>query len=225
MFTGCDKIVRKAEDIAESEDANDMAIWVSKLSGGPGQDKWQKRFLVVRGGYLEYYDTDKHIHSRLRARKPKGAIPLLYVNQITNSRRYNGFKLVTRRRTFDFKAATEADNQKCIYDLQCAKRWCMSNSHLIKEHQLSTDAQQDMEVLKMLDDIDKRNAGEQDEHMTRSIEQSDDFEMTTKGMAKVAQKEQEKRQMEKQNSAMFSSVDGMSHDSGNDSLDGMGGTN
>lgn len=99
MFTGCDKIIRKAEDVAESEDGNNMQLWASKL-GGSDNNKWQKRYIIISGGYLEYYDSDKNIHTRFNARKPKGAIPLLYVTQILHSKRNNGFKvrwpLITR---------------------------------------------------------------------------------------------------------------------------------
>ena len=92
MFTGCDKIIRKAEDVAESEDGNGLALWVQKL-GGPDNNRWQKRYIVITGGYLEYYDNDTKINTRFNARKPKGAIPLLYVTQILHSKRNNGFKV------------------------------------------------------------------------------------------------------------------------------------
>lgn len=82
--------------------------------------------------------------------------------------------MVTRRRTFEFKGANHAENQKCIYDISCAKRWCQSNSHLIKEHRLSSDAKNDLEVLAIIEEIDKRH-GIQPDSGTKTAENSNDM--------------------------------------------------
>eukprot|EP01052_Picozoa_sp_SAG31_P018234 SAG31_NODE_1284_length_9010_cov_56.116934_2_plen_163_part_00 len=92
MFTGCDQIIRQAQDVSESEDGNGLARWVQKMSGSD-TTKWQRRFIIIRAGYVEYFDSDKNIYSRFNSRKPRGAIPLLYVTGISNSKRNNGFKV------------------------------------------------------------------------------------------------------------------------------------
>jgi hypothetical protein len=120
MFAGCDKIVRKASDMSESEDGNAMEIWVKKRHPRK-RNKWSPRFLMCHGGYLEYFDTDKNI--RLMRKKPKGAIPLRNVDQVMRDHKSGGFLLVTKRRVFYFKAKNSELNDKCIYDIMCAKRW------------------------------------------------------------------------------------------------------
>eukprot|EP01052_Picozoa_sp_SAG31_P018235 SAG31_NODE_1284_length_9010_cov_56.116934_3_plen_96_part_00 len=42
--------------------------------------------------------------------------------------------------------------------MQCAKRWCHSHAHLIKEHHLSADAKQDLESLALIDEIENKSS-------------------------------------------------------------------
>jgi hypothetical protein len=122
MFKGCDKIVRKASDATQSENGNDMAIWVKKQHPRK-RNKWTGRYLMCQGGYLEYFDTDHNI--RLLRKKPRGAIPLANVDMIARDHKTGGFKLVTKRRVFAFKAKDSATNEKVLYDIQCAQRWAI----------------------------------------------------------------------------------------------------
>jgi hypothetical protein len=137
MFLGCDRIVRKAHDMSESANGNDMAIWVEKQHPRDLK-KWSRRYLMCKPGYLEYFDTDKNI--RIMRKKPKGAIPLIFVTSIQHSPQHHGFVIKTRRRTFVFRAPSHAENEECIYNVECAKRWADAHEDEIQEHQLSIDA-------------------------------------------------------------------------------------
>ncbi|XP_041444701.1 arf-GAP with Rho-GAP domain, ANK repeat and PH domain-containing protein 3-like isoform X2 [Xenopus laevis] len=94
-----------------------LSTWLDKLSP-QGNYVFQRRYVKFDGQNLMYFSNDKELY-------PKGVIPLSSI-EMARSTKENKLEVVTKHRTFVFRAENEAQRNE----------WCSTIQNRVKEHRM-----------------------------------------------------------------------------------------
>ncbi|XP_018107585.1 arf-GAP with Rho-GAP domain, ANK repeat and PH domain-containing protein 3 isoform X2 [Xenopus laevis] len=94
-----------------------LSTWLDKLSP-QGNYVFQRRYVKFDGQNLMYFSNDKELY-------PKGVIPLCSI-EMARSTKENKFEVVTKHRTFVFRAENEVQRNE----------WCSTIQNRVKEHRM-----------------------------------------------------------------------------------------